>query len=147
LFRLAGVTLLLLPLLSSATPLSGRVSDIPDANRLILLTENGRRLQIALVGLALPDPDNLKWRHIAKRHLHMLIAGRVVSVETTAVDRRGVILGVVRHGGADVGLRLLNSGLAVIHKRAPPPADIQTIYQQAQQEARRRGMGYWQHSR
>jgi endonuclease YncB( thermonuclease family) len=146
--QLGGILLfcLLLPAISSAATLSGRVIDIPDANRLILLTEDGQRLQVALVGLALPDPTSRKWRNIAKRHLHMLLAGRFVTVEIGSGNRRGVVLGEVRHGGADVGLSMLRSGLAMIHRQTPPPSKLEATYLQAEQEARHRGMGYWQNA-
>jgi endonuclease YncB( thermonuclease family) len=77
----------------------------------------------------------------------MLLAGRYVTVDFTMRDKQGVILGEVRHGGADVGLRLLRSGLAVIRNDAPLSSALKNRYLQAEEEARRRGMGVWQSPR
>ncbi len=130
-----------------AASLGGQVIGVPDANRLTLLTPDGRRLPVALLGLTLPDPADPKWRGINRRQLQMLLAGRSVSVDYTARNPQGVILGVVRHGGADTGLRLLRSGLSVIDAQAALPSGLDALYRQTQQEARQRGMGYWQSHR
>ena len=137
----------LLPVTATATTLSGQVIAVPDANRIILHTEDGRRLAVALIGVKLPDNAQRKWREIGKRHLAMLLSGRFVTVDFTMRDDRGVILGEVRHGGADIGLRLLLSGLAVSRPDTPMPTDLKKQYQAAQDEARRRGMGFWQSHR
>ncbi|MEJ2452611.1 MAG: thermonuclease family protein [Candidatus Thiodiazotropha sp.] len=138
---------LLLPNAASAVSLSGQVIAVSDAYRIIFLTDDGRRLPVALIGVKLPDAADRKWREIGKRHLRMLLSGRFVTVDFTMRDKQGVILGEVRHGGADIGLRLLRSGLAVIRHDAALPATLKTQYLQAQEEARRRGMGIWQSPR
>ncbi len=135
---------LMLPLTTTAATLSGRVIAVPDANVILILTEDGRRLPVALVGLASPPAVNKDWRKIGKRHLQMLLAGRTVTVDFKTRSKQGVILGEVLHGGADVGLRLLRSGLAVIDAKSPPPANLQSQYLKAAEEARRRRMGFWQ---
>ena len=138
---------LLLPLAVSAADLAGQVIAVPDANRIILLTQDERRLPVALLGLGVPGPNDRAWRKIGRRHLQMLLAGRFVKVESITRSTTGVILGEVRHGGADIGLRLLLSGLAIIRDDANIPPQTRHKYQQAEQEARRRGMGYWQSGR
>jgi endonuclease YncB( thermonuclease family) len=143
---LALLGCLLLPLPSFAVSLSGQVIAVPDANRIILHTEDNRRLPLALLGLAVPDTTNRQWRKIARRHLQMLLSGRFVTVDYSMRDKQGVILGVVRHGGADIALQLLRSGLAVTRDHIALSAELKGAYLQAEQEARRRGMGYWQDS-
>lgn len=138
---------LLYPLFGQAAKLSGRVSDVPDAYRVLLVTDDNRRLTVVLNGLALPEANHRNWQRIARRHLHMLLAGRVVSVEHTMKPSRGVILGLVRHGGADVGLRMIQDGLAVIDRRSLLAPAVKTRYQEALNEARRRRVGYWQPAR
>jgi endonuclease YncB( thermonuclease family) len=147
LWLLALLGCLLPPLPSYAANLVGHVIAVPDANRIILQTEDGRRLTIALLGLALADSANRQWRKTGRRHLRMLLSGRVVTVDTAMRDKQGVMHGVVRHGGADIGLRLLHSGLAVTRDPTALPPELKEAYLQAEQEARRRGMGYWQKSR
>jgi endonuclease YncB( thermonuclease family) len=138
---------MLYPSFSLASEISGRVTDVPDAYRILLLTDENRRMTVRLKGLALPESNNRNWQRIARRHLHMLLAGRVVSVEYAMKSPRGVILGLVRHGGADIGLRMLRDGLAVTDHRSLLDPATRTRYQQAQEEARRRGVGYWQPAR
>jgi endonuclease YncB( thermonuclease family) len=145
--RLLLLTLLWLPLLAPAADLGGRVIAVPDANRIILLTQDNRRLPIALRGLKVPGAVNGKWRKIGRRHLRMLVAGRQVSVDTATHGATGVILGDVRHGGANVGLRLLRSGLAVTNNDNTLPSALKRAYREAELEARRRGMGFWQTTR
>jgi hypothetical protein len=136
--------LMLLPLLSvQAAEISGQVIAVPDATRIVLQTEQGARLQVRLAGIRYPrgllgGPD------IGKRHLHMLLAGRFVTVEVIARTSSGDILGKVLHGGADVALRMLQSGLAeAAADKGLDPVLIQR-YRQAEQEARSRELGYWQ---
>jgi endonuclease YncB( thermonuclease family) len=147
LWLLALLGCLLPPLPSFAASLSGQVIAVPDAYRIILHTENGRRLPIVLLGLAVPGSANPQWRKTGRRHLRMLLSGHFVTVDYTGRDKQGVILGVVRHGGADIGLRLLHSGLAVIHDHTVLSSELKGAYLRAEQEARRRGMGYWQNTR
>ncbi len=138
---------LLSPTFSQAAEISGRVSDVPDAYRILLVTDDNRRLNITLSGLTLPDPNNRNWQRIARRHLHMLLAGRVVSVEHTMKRSRGVIIGLVRHGGADIGLRMIGDGLAVIDRRSLLTPAVRARYLEAQNEAQRRRVGFWQPAR
>jgi hypothetical protein len=135
---------LLLSISVCAADLAGRVIAVPDANRIILLTPDERRLPVALLGLGVPGDGDRTWREIGRRHLRMLLAGRHVQVESATPSSSGVILGAVRHGGADVGLRLLGSGLAILTDDTDIPAALRQQYLAAQREARRRGMGYWQ---
>ena len=146
---LALLLLILLPwpALSGAASLSGRVSDVYEGYRLLLLTDDGRRVSVTLNGLTHPNNISRSWKRIAKRHLHMLLAGRVVTVDYTMKSPRGVILGLVRHGGADVGLRMLQDGMATFDRRSLLPPTTRDSYQQAQDDARRRAVGYWQPAR
>lgn len=120
---------------------------VPNANRIILLTADDRRLPIALLGLRVPGPGEGKWRKIARRHLQMLLAGRRVSVTSLIRSPSGVLQGEVHHGGADIGFRLLLAGLAEMTDDPRLPPALKEKYRQAEQEARRRGMGYWQTGR
>lgn len=149
LLMLALLALILLPwpALSCAASLTGRVSDVYEGYRLLLVTDEGRRYSVTLNGLAHPNNINRSWKRIAKRHLHMLLAGRVVTVEHTMKRPRDVILGLVRHGGADVGLRMLRDGMATVAPRSLLPPATRDSYQQAQDQARRRAVGYWQPAR
>jgi endonuclease YncB( thermonuclease family) len=132
-----------LPVLQAAT-LSGQVLGAPNGQQLLLKTASGQQLTIRLAGIrspaiGSPRPD------IGQRFLHTLLAGKPVTVDFTARSRGGVIIGTVLYGGADIGLRLLRSGLAeVTDDPAPPTPELLLQYRQAEQSARQHGMGYWQ---
>jgi endonuclease YncB( thermonuclease family) len=77
----------------------------------------------------------------------MLLAGRYISVEYTTLSSRGVILGTVLHGGADVALRMLSDGLAMAVEHPRLRASRFRRYKQAETSARARELGFWQKSR
>ena len=130
------IVILLPPASAWAMDLSGQVIAVPDATRIVLQTEQGARLRVKL-------------GHKAKGklligHLHMLLAGRFVTVDVITRHSGGVILGRVLHGGADVGLQMLKSGLAEAAADDGLDPALMKRYRQAEQEARSRQMGYWQ---
>jgi endonuclease YncB( thermonuclease family) len=137
------IVILLPPASARAADLSGRVIAVPDATRIVLQTEQGARLRVKLAGIRYPR-SLLGGADIGKRHLHMLLAGHVVTVDVITRHPGGVILGRVLHGGADVGLQMLKSGLAEAAANDGLDPALLKRYRQAEQEARSRQMGYWQ---
>ncbi len=149
--RCGGVFLLLLLLpfssVSFAANLSGQVINISEDNRILLQTPSGQRHWIELSGIR-PAPFSGRKSAFVKRQLQTLIAGRFVSVEPAARLPSGVILGRVLHGGDDIGLRLIRSGLALAADTGSSiGSDLQRAYRQAEAQARRHKMGYWQITR
>jgi hypothetical protein len=144
-----GKLLLLLALLFTAdsalsAKLSGQVVSITSTNHILLQTAAGNRQMIGLAGIRFA-PFTGRKRDLIKRHLHTLLAGRFVTVETTTPVKPGVILGRVRHGSSDIGLRLIRSGLAFTLDPNPiKNSAIVMTYKKAEAEARRYKMGYWQ---
>ena len=137
------IVILLPPASAWAMDLSGQVIAVPDATRIVLQTEQGARLRVKLAGIRYPR-NLLGGADIGKRHLHMLLAGRFVTVDVITRHSGGVILGRVLHGGADVGLQMLKSGLAEAETDDGLDPALMKRYRQAEQEARSRQMGYWQ---
>jgi len=142
-YLLCLIAILLPPASAWATDLSGQVIAVPDATRIVLQTEQGARLRVKLAGIRYPR-NLLGGADIGKRHLHMLLAGRFVTVDVITRHPGGVILGRVLHGGADVGLQMLKSGLAEAARNDGLDPALMKRYRQAEQEARSRQMGYWQ---
>ena len=142
-YLLCLIAILLPPASAWATDLSGQVIAVPDATRIVLQTEQGARLRVKLAGIRYPR-NLLGGADIGKRHLHMLLAGRFVTVDVITRHPGGVILGRVLHGGADVGLQMLKSGLAEAETDDGLDPALMKRYRQAEQEARSRQMGYWQ---
>ncbi|MCU7809862.1 MAG: thermonuclease family protein [Candidatus Thiodiazotropha sp. (ex Notomyrtea botanica)] len=138
------VAVLVIPENLFASGLSGQVVGIPNGTEIILLANDERRLRVTLAGIQVP-PLARQGATITKRHLHTLLAGRFVTVEPIIHSPAGVILGRVLYGGSDIGLRLIQSGLAQLTD-APTHIgpELLTRYRRAEQEARSRKMGYWQ---
>lgn len=136
-------SLALLPELQAAT-FTGRVMNVPSGHQITLKSDEGQLVSIILAGIRTPSvgagqPD------IGRRHLHTLLAGKQVRVESTVRSPGGVIIGRVLYGGADIALRLLRSGLAEVADDPSPLAPALLLhYRQAEQSARLHGMGYWQ---
>jgi hypothetical protein len=143
--KLLLLSLLLLAANSaSSAQLSGQVVSITANNHILLQTAAGNRQVIGLAGIRFA-PFTGRKRNLIKRHLHTLLAGRFVTVETTTPVKPGVILGRVRHGSSDIGLRLIRSGLAFTLDPSPiSNSAIEMAYKKAEAEARRYKMGYWQ---
>lgn len=80
---------------------------------------------------------------ISRRHLHMLLAGKFVSVVYQTITPTGDILGQVFHGGSDINLRMLEAGMARVHSEKKLPPELLLQYRNAQREAQRRRLGLW----
>ena len=150
-----GKLLALCGLLLGATPcaglradtLTGVVTEVPNGREILVKAPQGTPIRVVIAGIRTPEPAPGN-PGIARRRLHTLLAGRLVSVESTTPHRGGVILGRVLYGGVDIALRLLQSGLAEVVPASPHLApDLLTQYRQAEASARLHGMGYWQSRR
>jgi endonuclease YncB( thermonuclease family) len=127
----------------SAATLAGRVTAVKSGELFQLKAADGRLRMIKLLGILTPSSDKQQFGS-AKRHLNMLIAGCQVRVEYKTVLSNGVILGTVNYGGADIALRMLESGLAAVADRAYLKPEMLEIYLEAESLAKRRKMGFWQ---
>lgn len=126
--------------------MQGQVIKIHSGNHITIKSVDGVLREVKLIGIRIPALDRHSGQ-IAKRHLGMLLAGRYVNVEYTALSPRGAILGTVLHGGADIALRMLTDGLATALEHPRLHASKLRRYEQAEATARARGLGFWQESR
>jgi endonuclease YncB( thermonuclease family) len=140
------LSILLLANNCQAASMQGQVVEIISAERITIKSADGKRREIKLIGIRIPNL-NRRERGIAKRHLGMLLAGRYINVEYTTLSSRGVILGTVLHGGSDIALRMLSDGLAIAVDDPRLQASRLRRYEQAEASARTRGLGFWQTSR
>jgi len=121
--------------------LSGRPAQIVSGNELILMANNGTVQRIKLIGID-TEPPNLPWGATARRHLQSLVMGRSVTIFFGSKDQTGRVFGVLRHGGANINMRLISAGLARFNPTGLSPTDAEA-YAAAEQEARRAGLGIW----
>jgi endonuclease YncB( thermonuclease family) len=97
--------------------------------------------KVKLHGIRSPAANTPAGR-IARGHLHMLLAGKFVTVNYRSISPQGDIDGTVLHGGDDVNLRMLEAGMARINNRITTPEILQR-YQSAESRAQARGLGIW----
>jgi endonuclease YncB( thermonuclease family) len=141
-----GLLLLAFSLIGNSAPaasLYGQVSAVLSGEQIRVNISGGQTRQVKLLGIQTSSHSRQAFAD-AKRHLSMLLAGRHITVEYRTVMANGVILGIVRHGGSDIALRMLQAGLAKVADLAHLEPDTRRLYQASEFQARNRKMGLWQ---
>ena len=155
------VIFLLLSILAGAAVagvIEGQVIEVPEGDTITVLARNGTSLhKVRLAGIDAPAmnrPNGGSSRESLKR----LLRGKTVRVETTAIDQKGRLLGVVVvlqdlqkcaetpcDGRLDPGLAQLNAGMATLNKAnlAYQAEDAQRRYASAEEHARTQSLGLW----
>jgi endonuclease YncB( thermonuclease family) len=77
----------------------------------------------------------------------MLVAGKAVVFNYFTVSPDGRLVGQLLHGGADVALRMLESGLAWVNDEIQLSEEDGRKYRRAMAQAKRSGIGIWQKRR
>lgn len=122
---------------------SGQVLAVESGTRITFTTNSGERRRVQLLGITTPLPDTSSGR-ISLRHLHMLLAGKFITVIYHSLTADGTMLGTVIHGGSNINLRMLESGLAQVAPGEWGNADTMEIFRKAQRRAQMRTLGLWQ---
>ncbi len=156
-------TLLVLVLALTACPAAadvivGRVIEVPDGGTFTVLAREGTSLhRVRLAGIEAPKPNSAIG--ISSRDsLRKLVRGKTVRVETSAIDPKGLLVGVVQvmrdpkectgapcEERLDPGLAQLAAGFAKIDKSnlAFQSEDTQRQYDSAQVHAKASKTGLW----
>jgi len=153
--RLLFLLLLLLPALTPAETLSGRVVRVVDGDTVYVLDGAKNQHKIRLGGIDAPErgqPFGTK----SKERMAELVAGKDVAVDWYKTDRWGRLIGTVRVASPecrratcpkmlDAGLALITSGLAWHFKRYAheQSEEERERYAFAEEEARARKAGLW----
>lgn len=138
-----SVLLLMLSLPAQSASLVGRVFAVQSGSQITVSTDDGKFRNVILMGVAVPGRGSSAGRN-AKRQLHSLLAGQVVTIEYRTLNPLGVIIGTVYRGGADMNLRLIQSGLARAKSEKGLDREMLDRYRTAEQQARQRHLGLWQ---
>jgi endonuclease YncB( thermonuclease family) len=123
--------------------LPGRVLRVIDGDSLVL-DVRGSLFEIGLAGVDAPEL-NQPWGPGAAEHLRRMIAGAFVVVDAHTTRDSGMV-GSIRFKGRDLGLDLIEAGLAWSLFRGDPadgPAATPHAYTRAEQAARAAGRGLW----
>ena len=126
---------------TSLRELTGRVERAISGDTIVVANRAGR-YQVRLFRIAAPGIGQNGGKDAAA-HLSSLVGGKLVSVEWSARDSRGRILGIVYLEEEDINLQMVRDGFARHDKRVDRSPD----YSAAEQKARAEKCGLWAPSR
>ncbi len=150
-----ALVLLLSPPTTAAQTLRATVTHVVDGNTVWARNARGTTLRIRLVGIEAPEVGHAipeggtapgqPWGEEARSALAELVLTQPVRIRVYGRDLDRHILGVLDHGGQNVNLWLVRSGLAWRdrgeHDRAPP--ELQQELEAAENEAWQEMRGLW----
>lgn len=140
----AALLTLILPILSFADVLQGRVVGIADGDTVTVLDATNTQFKIRLMGIDAPEKKQAFWQN-SKEHLSQMVFNKQVSVEYTKKDKYGRTVGKVIVDGVDANLEQVKAGLAWHYKqyqREQSAEDI-AVYVLAEELARNESKGLW----
>jgi len=79
----------------------------------------------------------------SKQVLEKLILGKVVDIKGYGLDDYNRLLAVVNYNGKNINLEMIRQGMAEFYKRKPPKGLNTSLYENAEEEARRASRGIW----
>jgi endonuclease YncB( thermonuclease family) len=129
---------------SAERTLHGRLIRVQDGDSFLLRGADGARRRIRIAGIDAPEKGQ-PYAETAGDHLATLLADRPLRLAVIKTDPFGRLVAEVWNGEADVGLALLEAGLAWHFKRyaAEQAAPQRQRYAAAEQRARDDGIGMW----
>ena len=123
--------------------LRAQAVSVHDGNTITVLIDN-RLEKIRLIGIDVPQLDQVPWGVQARDALRGLVDGKTVRLETdiTIRDQYKQLLAYVYVGEMLVNLEMVRQGKAVLYTVPPNVAHVDE-YREAQTEAREAGRGVW----
>jgi len=146
-YRLSRCLLLTLVLgatFAFAETLTGKVVGVSDGDTLTVLDAERHLHKVRLAGIDAPEKGQAFGQQ-AKKFLSSIVFGNVVDVQYKKTDRYGRLVGKVRIGERDMGLELVQAGLAWHYKayvKEQSMAD-RNAYADAEIAAREQHVGLW----
>ena len=142
---LLSVSLVVLSATADAKVFSGYVTRVSDGDTIRVETDSGQNLRIRIQGIDAPESDQ-EFGGEAQQLLSKLILNREVVVSADEIDRYGRSLGQVAFGDTDIGLYMLEHGLAWTYRNYlnSMRSDWRNAYVEAERKARDDGIGLWQ---
>lgn len=141
---LVSALLFAFPLWAAAEQVTGRVVGVTDGDTIKLLTPESTQLVIRIGGIDAPERGQ-PFGTVAKKRLSELAFQRDAVAKCPKTDRYGRLVCTVLVDQKDVGLKMVNDGLAWHFKRyeREQPVVEAEIYAGAEEEARRHRKGLW----
>lgn len=141
-FKLSFVVAAVISSVCQAAVYHGRVDRVVDGDTLIVTTESDQ-LRVRIRGIDAPEKDQ-PYGTEARKALNAMVIGRSVMLMTDGKDKYGRVLASVASGETDIGLQLLEKGLAWVYtgiQRTEMPEEWKQAYKTAEAEARVGGRG------
>jgi endonuclease YncB( thermonuclease family) len=147
------IQLFLLPLwiytsqikVACAASLSGQVFSVNHGDQITVSLPSNEFRDIRLLGIE-SQPYHTPGGRSSRRHLQMLLASKLVTVEYHSMTPNGTILGRVLHGGIDINLRMIEAGLVRVVQHTGLDKNRLIIYLTAQNMSQQKGLGMWKKS-
>jgi len=141
---LAAIALTLLAVTASADTLTGRVVGIADGDTLTLLDVTNTRHKIRLAGIDTPEKGQ-PFGQVCKQSLSDMTYDRMVTVESSKLDRYGRVIGKVLVYERDVNLEQVRRGCGWHYKKYQneQSPDDRLSYNSAEESARASRVGLW----
>lgn len=143
-FKLSFVVAAVISGVCQAAVYHGRVDRVVDGDTLIVTTDSDQ-LRVRIRGIDAPENDQ-PYGTEARKALNAMVIGRSVMLITDGKDKYGRVLASVATGETDIGLQLLEKGLAWVYtgiQRTEMPEEWKQAYKTAEAEARIAGIGLW----
>ena len=146
-FFLIGAVAILATGMSLAETVEGRVIGVADGDTITVLTINGsekRPRKMRIVGIDAPEKAQ-QFGNVAKEAMSALTFGKDAVADCRSVDRYGRDLCLVRVGQVDIGLRMIEQGLAWHYKQyeREQPVVERASYSMAETTAKAARRGIW----
>lgn len=123
---------------------TGRIVGVSDGDTLKVLTPDLVELKVRLAGIDTPEKTQA-FGKVAKYELGQRAFGKQAEVRVLARDRYGRSVAMVAVEGQDLGLAMLQAGLAWFYRdyQKDLPPDVRQAYDAAEAKARAAGEGLW----
>ena len=121
---------------------------VTDGDTITVVTD-GQKVTIRLVGIDAPEKSHGKnlpgqpFSQSSTKFLASLVLNKPVDIVSYGTDQYGRTLGVVYAEGKNVNLEMVKVGLAEVYRGRPAKGFDNGPYQQAEDAARRAGVGMW----
>ncbi|MBX3289567.1 MAG: thermonuclease family protein [Acidobacteria bacterium] len=124
--------------------IEGRVVLIPDGDQVAIRTKEGKGYTVRIQGIDAPEGDQ-SFGKKARGKLSDMVLNKDVKVIVLRRDRNDRYVGSVYHNGQDVGLKMLESGMAWHYRSSSSEqaADVRARYARAELKARNDRKGLW----
>lgn len=141
---LIGLAIALVQVAALADQLTGRVVAVLDGDAVDVLTEEKSLRRVRICGIDAPERRQ-PFGDASKRRMSGLVYLEPVVVLYRKTDRYGRIVGAVRQDGMDVGLALIQQGLAWHYKAYQSEQTLidRFLYGRAERQARSDRKGLW----